>query len=145
VYNRPWKVNVHGSVSILSPLQINHSSAHSRRPWYTPFRLLYISLISFAAKNCLTAHASTSSGATIIQNINFKRFHRACHFLRGGTLGCTAVHAHSIVVDKQLQTIPNKVRFNGLLQDSTHSVSSRATKLNIAGVTLQAERMESRK
>jgi hypothetical protein len=72
--------------------------------------LLYSSRISLAAKNCLTAHARTNSGAIIIQNITFSRFQRAFHRLGGGTFGCTAVHAQMITVDTQLQIIPNNVR-----------------------------------
>jgi hypothetical protein len=72
--------------------------------------LLYSSRISLAAKNCLTAHASTSSGAMIIQNIILNRFQRALHRFGGGTFGCTAVHAQMITVERQLQIIPNNVR-----------------------------------
>jgi hypothetical protein len=78
---------------------------------YTPgCLLLYSSRISLAAKNCLTAHANTNSGAIIIQNINPTRFQRAFHLFGGGTFGCTAVHAQMITVDTQLQIIPNNVR-----------------------------------
>ena len=74
------------------------------------YLLLYSSRISLAAKSCRTAQAKTSSGATIIQNINLNLFHRAFHGFGGGTLGCTDVQAHIIIVEKQLQMIPNKVR-----------------------------------
>src|SRR6266511_5028787 len=125
----PW-LNVH-SFTPTDQSFVCHPSTFLEKSWRIPFRLLYSSLMSFAAKNCLTAHASTSSGATIIQNINSNRFHRAFHLLLGGTFGCTAVHAQRIVVDKQLQTIPNSVRFN-----CPGSASSRPTKSNIAGPPL---------
>jgi hypothetical protein len=46
----------------------------------------------------------------IIQNIILNRFHRALHRFGGGTFGCTAVHAQMIIVERQLQIIPNNVR-----------------------------------
>ena len=72
--------------------------------------LLYASRIFLAAKNCRTAQAKTSSGAIIIQNISLSLFQRAFHGFGGGTFGCTEVQAHIIIVEMQLQTIPNKVR-----------------------------------
>ena len=77
------------------------------------YLLLYSSRISLAAKNCLTAQANTSSGAMIIQNINPNLFQRAFHGFGGGTFGCTEVHAHMIIVETQLQRMPNMVRCNG--------------------------------
>ena len=52
-----------------------------------------------SANSYLTAHASTNSGATIIQNINVNRFQRAFHLFGGGTFGYIEVHAHIIIVD----------------------------------------------
>jgi hypothetical protein len=46
----------------------------------------------------------------IIQNMIFNRFQRAFHWFGGGTFGCTAVHAQMMMVDTQLQIIPNSVR-----------------------------------
>jgi hypothetical protein len=38
------------------------------------------------------------------------RFQRAFHWFGGGTFGCTAVHAQMMIVETQLQIIPNNVR-----------------------------------
>ena len=75
-------------------------------------------------------------GTTTIQNINFKRFYRSFHLLRGGTFGWTAVHAHKIVVDKQPHIIPNKVRFNGLMLDPGLNGLSLADKSKATGAPL---------
>ena len=50
-----------------------------------------------------------------IQNINLNLFQRAFHGFGGGTLGWTDVQAQMIIVDRQLQMIPNRVRGNGVL------------------------------
>ena len=94
------------------------------------YRVLYSSRISFAAKNCLTAQANTSSGAMIIQNINLNLFQRAFHGFGGGTLGWTDVQAHIIIVETQLQMIPNKVRGNCELEFG--GVSARSTNIGAA-------------
>ena len=94
------------------------------------YLLLYSSRISLAAKNCLTAQAKTSSGAMTIQNINLNLFQRAFHGFGAGTLGCTEVQAHIIMVEEQLQTIPNKVRCNGVSR--LGSVSARSTNTGAA-------------
>lgn len=92
--------------------------------------------MSFAPKCCLTAHASTNSGATIIQNINSNRFHRAFHLFCGGTFGCTEVQAHIITVETQLQTTPDNVRFDGDIKSCS---VSRAVVLSMSiGVALTA-------
>ena len=62
-----------------------------------------MSRIFLAAKNCLTAQASTNSSAIIIQNISLNRFHRAFHLFGDGTFGWTEVQAHTIIVELQLQ------------------------------------------
>jgi len=86
-------------------------SLHLTVPYSPGCLSLYVSRISLAAKNCLTAHASTNSGATIIQNISRSRFHRAFHLFSGGTFGWTEVQAQMMVVETQLQIILHNVRF----------------------------------
>jgi len=63
------------------------------------------SLISQAANHCLTAHASISSGAIIVQIIIFTRRHNPFQYPDGGTFGWTDTHAQIIVVETQLHTI----------------------------------------
>ena len=86
--------------------------------------------MSLAAKNCLTAQANTSSGATIIQNISLNLFQRAFHRLGGGTLGCTELQAHTIIVETQLQMIPNKDRCNG--KSNSWGISVRSMHMGAA-------------
>jgi len=66
-------------------------------------------LISLAANHCRTAHASTSSGATIVQNINFTLANRPPVRPRGGTFGWTDDHAQMKTVKTQLHATPNSV------------------------------------
>jgi len=68
-----------------------------------------MSLISLTANHCCTAHASISSGATVVQNIILTLAKslpiRPC----GGTFGWTDVHAQMKVVKIQLHAILNSV------------------------------------
>jgi len=70
-----------------------------------------MSLISLAANHCCTAHASISSGATVIQNIILTLAKSppirpsGC----GGTFRWTDVHAQMKVIKIQLHAIPNSV------------------------------------
>ncbi len=63
-----------------------------------------MSLISLAANHCRTAHASTSSGATIVQNINLILVNSPPIRFCGGTFGWTDVHAQIKTVTVQLHT-----------------------------------------
>jgi len=84
--NQPWNV-------CLIPVS---------QPSSEPFT---VSLISHAANHCLTAQASISSGAMIVQIIIFTRRDNPFQYPDGGTFGWTDTHAQIIVVNTQLQTI----------------------------------------
>src|SRR6266498_2924568 len=68
-----------------------------------------MSLISLAPNHCRTAHASTSSGATIVQNINLTLVNSPPIRLCGGTFGWTDVHAQIKTVKIQLHATLNSV------------------------------------
>jgi len=87
-------------------MYVNHNKLEA--PSLVPFT---VSLISLAAKNCLTAQAKTSSGAMIVHIIVFNLRRRARQSPEGGTFGCTDTHAQMIMVAKQFQIILNNVRF----------------------------------
>ena len=65
--------------------------------------------------------------------MSLNRFHHAFHRFGGGTFGWTEVQAQIIIVEKQLQTMPNNVRFN-VEFDST-GVSALSTNMGVASTT----------
>ena len=75
-------------------------------------------LISLAANHCRTAHARTSSGATIVQNINITLANSPLVRPRGGTFGWTDVHAQMKTVRTQLHATPNSVLSGGCALES---------------------------
>jgi len=72
-----------------------------------------MSLISLAANHCRTAHASISSGATVVQNISLTLAKSPPIRFCGGTFGCTEVHAQMKMVKIQLHATPNSVLGGG--------------------------------
>ena len=54
-----------------------------------------------------------SSGAMIVQNIIFNLLRSAPQRPEDGTFGCTDTQAHIIIVDRQLQVMLSRLRFNG--------------------------------
>jgi len=48
----------------------------------------------------------------MVQNINLRRRHNARFWLRGGTFGCTETQAQMNIVERQLQTMLNMLRFD---------------------------------
>jgi len=99
--------------STLANLDAHLSVALRLTVTYSPGCLSwYVSRISLAAKNCLTAHASTNLGATIIQNINSKPIPSRVPLVQWWYIrGWTEVQAQMMVrvVETQTQIILNKV------------------------------------
>ena len=62
--------------------------------------------------------------------MSLSRFHRAFHRFGGGTFGWTEVQAQMIIVDRQLQIIPNKDRGIGVLEFG--GVSARSIDIGAA-------------